>query len=262
MRILPLFLSLACVACAAGPLDRILDPLPKDARPSTPSLLSQLQPMAPARPAFSLTTDALVAELEKQAAKHFAADGELKLSLARTWPALRLPEADWVLTIAEWPVGGLSGTLVVRIKVVSGSETIVEGQLPLRAQLWQDVWFSSNQLERGQALDRSSLTSQKADVLRERIPLVLASVEPSTLELCQTVGPGRALTRRDVTVRPLIRKGQLVEVFAKSGSFGVRMKAFALENGAVGDLITLRNVESQKVFNGHVTHDSKVQVQF
>jgi hypothetical protein len=99
MRILPLFLSLACVACAAGPLDRILDPLPKDARPSTPSLLSQLQPMAPARPAFSLTTDALVAELEKQAAKHFAADGELKLSLARTWPALRLPEADWVLTV-------------------------------------------------------------------------------------------------------------------------------------------------------------------
>lgn len=133
MRILPLFLSLACVACAAGPLDRILDPLPKDARPSTPSLLSQLQPMAPARPAFSLTTDALVAELEKQAAKHFAADGELKLSLARTWPALRLPEADWVLTIAEWPVGGLSGTLVVRIKVVSGSETIVEGQ-PCRAR--------------------------------------------------------------------------------------------------------------------------------
>lgn len=262
MKTLLSFLLPACIACAAGPLDRILDPIPKDLRPPASTLLLHTQPSAPARPSFSLTTDALVAELEKQVAMHFAAEGELKLSIARTWPDLRLPEKDWLLTIAEWPAGGLAATLVVRIRIVSGGETVVEGQLPLRVQLWQDVWVSTTQLERGQALDRTSLTSQKADVLRERIPPVSASVDPSTLELCQTVGLGRALTRRDVTVRPLIRKGQLVEVFAKSGSFGVRMKALALESGAVGDLITMRNVESRKEFNGHVTHDSKVQVQF
>jgi flagella basal body P-ring formation protein FlgA len=262
MKILLSLLLPAWVACAAGPLDRILDAIPRDARPPASTPLLQAQPPAQARPAFSLTTDALVAELERQVATHFGADGDLKLSIARTWADLRLPEKDWLLTIAEWPIGGLADTLVLRIKIVSGAETIVEGQLPLRAQLWQDVWFSTTQLERGQALDRNSLTSQKADVLRERIPAVSANVDPSTLELCQTVGPGRALTRRDVTARPLIRKGQLVEVFAKSGSFGVRMKALALENGAVGDLITLRNVESRKEFNGHVTHESKVQVQF
>ena len=259
--LLPFFLS-ASVACAAGPLDRILDPIPKDARPDLSAVLLATQPPAPERPAFSLTKDDLVAELEKQVAKHFAAEGELKLSIARNWPDLRLPEKDWLLTVAEWPVGGLAGSLLIRIKVVSGGETIVEGQIPLRAQLWQDVWFSTTQLDRGQSLDRNSLTSQKADVLRERSAPVSANVEPSTLDLSQPVGPGRALTRRDVTVRPLIRKGQLVEVFAKGGTFGVRMKALALENGAVGDLITLRNVESHKEFNGHVTHDSKVQVQF
>ena len=262
MRIfLPLFFCM-CTSRAAGPFDRLLDPLPKDVRPAAPSLFTQLQAPVAVRPTFPLTTDALVAELERQAAKHFAADGELKLGIARAWADLRMPDKDWVLTVTEWPPGGLAATLVVRIKVVSGSETVLEGQLPLRAQLWQDVWFSTNQLERGQPLDRTALASQKADVLRERIPLVTANMDPSTLELTQAVGPGRALTRRDVTVRPLIRKGQLVEVFAKGGAFGVRMKALALENGAVGDLITLRNVESRKEFNGHVTHDSKVQVQF
>ena len=178
------------------------------------------------------------------------------------WPALRLPEADWILTITEWPAGGLAGTILVRVKIISGSETIVEGQIPLRAQLWQEVWFASNQLERGQSLDRSSLTVQKADVLRERTPLVSAKIDPSTLELSQAVAAGRALTRRDVAVRPLIRKGQVVEVFAQSGPLGVRMKALALENGAAGDLIKLRNIESHKEFNGQVTHESKVQVHF
>jgi flagella basal body P-ring formation protein FlgA len=260
MRTFALLLSLVCAACAAGPLDRILDPLPKDAPPPAPGLVSQIA--APKRPVFSLGADALAAELERQLAQHFAVDGELKISIARAWPALRLPEADWILAVTEWPAGGLASTFVVRLRIVSGNETVIDGQIPLRAQLWQDVWFVASQLDRGQPLDRASLTSQKADVLAERIPLVPASTDLATLELSKSVAPGRALTRRDVATRPLIRKGQLVEVFAKSGAFGVRMKALALENGAVGDLITLRNVESRKEFNGHVTHDSKVQIQF
>jgi flagella basal body P-ring formation protein FlgA len=260
MRILSLLVSLTCAACAAGPLDRILDPLPKDARPPAPGLLALAA--TPARPEFSLGAEALLAELQKQIAQHFGVDGELRISLARSWPAMRIPEADWILAVTEWPVGGLASAFVIRIKIASGSETVIEGQLPLRAQLWQDVWFANSQLERGQPLDRAALTSQKADVLSERIPLVSARVDPATLELSQTIAPGRPLTRRDVSTRPLVRKGQLVEVFAKSGALGVRMKALALENGAEGDLIMLRNVESRKEFNGHVTNDSKVQVQF
>ena len=259
MRLLLVLLSTAftaCTACAESALDRLLAPLPKDTGDSL------AKEAAPAQKAHSLSADALVAELQKQAAQHFSLDGELKISIARAWPALRLPEADWILTITEWPAGGLASTLLVRVKIVSGAETIVEGQLPLRAQLWQDVWFASGQLDRGQPLDRSSLTSQKADVLRERVPLIPATTDPATLDVSQSVAAGRALTRRDVVVRPLIRKGQVVEVFAQTGQLGVRMKALALENGAAGDLIKLRNIESNKEFNGQVTHESKVQVHF
>ena len=253
-----LLLSIACAAYAESPLERLLSPLPKTASGS----LLPPRAVSPSRSTFSLTADSLIAELEKQAAQHFSIEGEVKLSLARVWPALRLPEADWILTVTEWPAGGLAATILVRVKVVSGTETIIEGQLPLRAQLWQEVWFAANQLDRGQSLDRSSLTSQKADVLRERIPLVSAKIDPATLDISQAVAAGRALTRRDVSVRPLIRKGQIVEAFAQTGQFGVRMKALAMENGAIGDLIKLRNIESHKEINGQVTHESKVQIQF
>ena len=257
-RLLFPLLALTCGAFAASPLDRILSPLPKEAAPSG------IAPRAavPARPAHSLSADALVLELERQAAMHFAADGELKLSLARVWPALRLPEADWILTVTEWPASGLASTLLVRVKVVSGSETIIEGQLPLRAQLWREVWFAANELERGKSLDRSMLTAQKTDVLRERTPIVSAGIDPATLEISQPVAAGKMLTRRDVAVRPLVRKGQVVDVFAKTGQLGVQMKALAMENGAAGDLIKLRNIESKKEFNGQVTHESKVQIHF
>lgn len=258
MKTLLLLLAFACVACAESPLERILSPLPQTA--SASSLPTHAETKAKA--SFSLTADALITELEKQAAQHFSVDGELKLSLARVWPALRLPEADWILTVTEWPPGGLATTLLLRVKIVSGSETVIEGQLPLRVQLWQEVWYASGQIDRGQALNRSSLTAQKADILRERNPLISAKIEPSTLELSQPVSAGRALTRRDVTVRPLIRKGQVVEAFAQGGQLAVRMKALAMENGAAGDLIKLQNIESRKEFHGQVTHESKVQIHF
>ncbi len=255
--LLPLF-ALLSAACAETALERLLSPLPTVAPASTLPSKEEVG----TKPVFSLTADALITELEKQSAQHFSMEGDLKLSLARVWPALRLPESDWILTVTEWPAGGLAASLLVRVKIVSGSQTIVEGQLPLRAQLWQEVWFASSQIDRGQPLIRSSLNAQKADVLRERIPLVSAKIDPSTLELSQAVSAGRALTRRDVTVRPLIRKGQVVEAFAQSGQFGVRMKALAMENGAAGDLIKLQNIESRKEFHGQVTNESKVQIHF
>lgn len=258
MKTLLIMLSIACMACAESPLERLLSPLPKTVTTSDYAARVENQSK---NPSF-LTADALIAELEKQAAQHFSVEGELKLSLARAWPALRLPEADWILTVTDWPPGGLAAGLLLRVKIVSGSQTVVEGQLPLRAQLWQEVWFAAGQIDRGQTLDRSSLTAQKADILRERVSLVSAKIDPSTLELSQAVSAGRAVTRRDVTVRPLIRKGQVVEAFAQGGQLAVRMKALAMENGAAGDLIKLQNIDSRKEFHGQVTHESKVQIHF
>ena len=56
----------------------------------------------------------------------------------------------------------------------------------------------------------------------------------------------RLLTWHDIARRPLVRKGEMVESTATEGKLYVTMKALALENGARGDLITVRNLESRK----------------
>ena len=100
------------------------------------------------------------------------------------------------------------------------------------------------------------------DVLRERQPPLLAGLDPSTLEVAQTVSASRPLTRRDVIERPLIRKGQVVEVVAQRGQLAISMKALALQSGAGGELIKLRNIESRKEFSGQILNENKVQVHF
>jgi flagella basal body P-ring formation protein FlgA len=76
------------------------------------------------------------------------------------------------------------------------------------------------------------------------------------------VSAGRLLTWRDLARRPLVRKGDFVEVSATSGLLLVTMKALAMENGAQGETVTVRNPVSQKNFAAVVVDENRVQVRF
>ena len=242
-------------------LDRLLVPITKDT--PAPSAETKHNTVAsPAAKTYTLGAEAFVAQLEKELGKRLTLDGDLKLTLAQPWKLTKLPADNFAVVVTETPKGGISGTFLVRAQIFSDGEAVEDLAVSLRAQLWQDVWTATNRLERGQTLDRSMLTTTKLDVLNERQPPLLANVDPSTLEMAQTVTSSHPLARRDVIERPLIRKGQVVDVVARRGQLAISMKALALESGAGGALIKLRNMESQKTFTAQILNDNKVQVHF
>ena len=210
----------------------------------------------------SLDGDALLRELEKELTTRFGVAGELRLSLIRPWGPVSMPAQDFAVTVTDAPPEGLASSFVVKVKVVSAAEQIGEWTLPVRAQLLQNMWAASGRIERGQALDRTLLAVQKVDVLRERQAFIPADSDPATFEAAQAITSPRLLVRRDLSERPLVRKGQVVEVVARQGLLAITMKALALEPGAAGALIRLRNLQSQKEFSGQILNESKVQVQF
>ena len=246
---------------AFGQLDQLLTPITTETSPVVETATG-IQPTRAKAQTYSLGADAFVTELERELSTRLSLNGELKLTLAQPWKDLKLPAANFAIAITEAPGNGISGTFTTRVKITSNGATITELQVSLRAQLWQDVWTAASRLERGQALDPSLLSTTRVDSLRERQPPLLTDVDPSTLEVTQTVNASRPLTRRDVIARPLIRKGRVVEVVAQQGQLAITMKALALESGAGGDLIKLRNIESRKEFSGQILNENRVQVHF
>jgi flagella basal body P-ring formation protein FlgA len=99
------------------------------------------------------------------------------------------------------------------------------------------------------------------DAFRER-DVLPASAGDSSFIFSRGIGAGRTLTWRDIVRRPLVKKGELVEVSASSGSLLVTMKALAMESGARGETISVRNPESQKNFAAIVVDEKRVQVRF
>ncbi len=209
-----------------------------------------------------LEGDALLHEVEMELTKRFGVNGELRLSFVRPWVSVTLPAPDFSVTVTDAPKDGLASSFMVKVRVVSAAEEVGEWTLPVRAQLVQEMWAASGRIERGQPLSRSLLVVQKVDVLRDRQAFIPAETDPATLETAQAITSPRLLVRHDLAERPLVRKGQVVEVVARQGLLAVSMKALALEAGPAGALIRLRNIQSQKEFSGQILNESKVQVQF
>ena len=204
--------------------------------------------------------DQLVTALTRDLAGHFNLEGELQLELVRTWsPPARVATA-WSLTVLEYPSMPAS-SMLVRCRLNADNEQVAEVTLILRASLWRDAWVARQPLAAGEAFDPALLDVRHIDLFRER-EVVPAAVGDRSYIFTRSVAAGHLLTWRDLSRRPLVKKGQLVEVSAVDGLLVVTMKALAMENGAQGDTVTVRNPDSRKDFSALVVDENHVQVRF
>lgn len=223
------------------------------------ALVAALTPAFAAEPA-PLTRDLFVAELARDLSSHFNMEGDLQLDFVRPWtPPSRLAEA-WTLEVLEYPALP-SSSMLIRCRVLADGIAVTDSALVLRANLWRDVWVSRQPLTSGSTFDVASLEARRVDLLRERDALPV-TVGDRSYAMARAVGAGRMLTWHDITRRPLVRKGNLVEVSAAEGQLMITMKALAMENGSQGDTVTVRNPESRKDFAAMVVDENRVQVRF
>ncbi len=207
-----------------------------------------------------LTREHLLAELSRHVAAHFNLEGELQLELIRPWtPPARLADS-WLLDILEFP-SIASSSMLIRCRAFGDGEPSSDWTLVVRASLWRDAWAARMPLANGDTFDPSMLEVRRVDLFRERDALP-AAVGDRSYALTRAVTAGRLLTWRDVGRRPLVKKGHLVEVSAVEGQLVVTMKALAMENGAQGETVTVRNPESRKDFAAMVVDENRVQVRF
>lgn len=213
--------------------------------------------------ATPLTRDDLIAVVARDLTAHFNLEGELQLELLRAWTPPARVATTWEVSVLEYP-SAASSSMLVRIRVAADGKvvsTAADSALVLRAVLWRDTWAARQPLVLGATFDPAALETRRVDLFREREALP-AAVGDRSFIYTRAVSPGRLLTWRDIARRPLVKKGEFVEVSAASGLLVVTMKALAMENGAQGDTVTVRNPESQKNFAAVVVDENRVQVRF
>lgn len=226
---------------------------------AAPAALPAPAAPAPATPA-PFAREQFLSDLGRTLAAHFNLEGDLQLELLRPWsPPDRLAQT-WQLDVIEYPLVP-SSSMLVRCRMLADGAPAGEGTFIVNAMLWRDAWVARMPIMPNSTFDPSLLETRRVDLFRERDALP-AAVGDHSFEFARPIGVGRLLTWHDIQRRPLVRKGSLVEVSATEGQLIITMKGLAMESGAQGDTVTIRNPESRKDFAAMVVDENRVQVRF
>lgn len=218
---------------------------------------------APAAPTpFFLEEAALLDVLHNTLQEAYHPKGELEIRLSRNWAPLPLPDRSWNIKMIYGISDALASYMTVRFEITSGSVTMGPFVAGLRCNVWQEGWVSRGDLKRGSALNHDDFTLARVDALKTQSTLASLDTAFENMELARRVPPNRALTQADMMPSPLVRRGEIFDIVAEEGNLHIGMKGMALENGLEGDVIQVRNLNSNKVIHARITPNKKGKVSF
>lgn len=198
-----------------------------------------------------------VASVAERLQAHFALEGDLHLVPVSGGNFTPKPGAP--VSLLEFPAG-ISPQILVRLRSETPGEAAHEATVALRANLWRSGWKLRQPSQRGELLDPALLEPVRIDVLRDRE--ALSAPPQGEFVFTRAVPPDRLLTWRDLAARPIVRRGQVVEVVAQNGPVSVTLKGLAMQDGARHETIRIRNLQSNREFTAQVVAESRAVVRF
>jgi flagella basal body P-ring formation protein FlgA len=252
----------------ASLLDSILEPINLQDHQGSVSALNTTVPQEIEIPAprtvYTLRTEAFCEALKVQMQHYYQiTQGELNVDPVQGWHELNIPSENWDFEIVQFPSGPLTSKILLQYRIHSGGQSFGPYRLFARCELWEDVYVVQQRLSRGDALNENVIGRERVDVLRlAHKPVPVGSVDLASHELTQTLSSGSALLWRDLKRRPTVSKGKVIDIMAEEGSLQIRMKAEVLQDGAKGELVSVRNLNSRKDFKAEIVDENTAKIYF
>lgn len=150
-----------------------------------------------------------------------------------------------------------SSRISLKAKCKTPSWTIF---LTANIEQWLKIATSSRPLNKGTILGDQDVFFQELDIRRLNKPYFLTQSELIGRELKHTIGRHKAFTPGQLSKQFLIRKGDLVYIEASNTIMQIRMTGNALQDGAMGEQISVKNIRSGKVVRGYVKAKGVISV--
>ena len=155
------------------------------------------------------------------------------------------------------PASIVPGTAAATLKFRDSSGR--ERSLAVRLIWTQPALVLTRSLKKGDTLRESDVTVRQIRVNKPGVYVSKFS-EVANRTAKKNLSQGEALTLNSVTDAPIIERGKSVTIVVRSGGLVVRAKGEALESGALGDAIKVRNTTSKTVLTAVVMAEDTVEV--
>jgi flagella basal body P-ring formation protein FlgA len=186
--------------------------------------------------------------------------GELELSLTQPWAPPVVPDEPLTLKILELPSAGVTPAFIVRFELRAAHETLGAWQASVKAQVWREVWAARSSLQRGVPVADADIARERRDVVNVRKAFADFAAGNNSLEIAGFVTANMPLFADEIRPKAVIHRGQVAEAQLDDGALSIRLKVVALEDGAPGQTIRLRNPVSQRNLNGTVLDGQTIAI--
>ena len=183
--------------------------------------------------------------------------------------------AEWIKSLSSWegdvevqhrgPIP--EGRLVSPASIVPGTSAATlrfrnssgkERSLPVRLIWSQPALILTRSAKKGEILKESDLTLRSIRVNKALYASKMSQVVGRSLK--RNLSQGEPILLDSVTDVPMIERGKSVTIVVRNAGLTVRAKGEALESGALGYAIKVRNVASKTVITAVVVASDTVEV--
>ena len=208
---------------------------------------------------ITLNRETLEKRLGESISHRYQASGRVIAFLTREWKPIKV-SSNYLIKISDCSPDELSPSTFVRFGVWDEGNLIGNFAEPLRIGQYVDVFYSKTPLMRGVRLSSVQFDKKLVDILKQHAGAVPASANINGYQLASNIKSNTAIKWNFLSKVTLVRKGQIVDVFASGNGIYVTMKGMALENGVEGGNVTVQNLSSDKKFQAKVLNENSVKV--
>ena len=227
---------------------------------SPPAMLRSYDSTLSATPkTITLDRQTLEKRLGESISHRYQASGRVIAFLTREWTPIKV-SSNYLIKISDCSPDELSSSTFTRFGVWDDGNLIGTFAEPLRIGQYVDVFYSKTPLMRGVRMSSVQFDQKPVDILKQHAGAVPVTANVKGYQLSSNIKSNTPIKWNFLSKVTLVKKGQIVDVFASGNGIYVTMKGMALENGVAGGNVTVQNLSSDKKFQAKVLNENSVKV--
>ena len=164
-------------------------------------------------------------------------------------------ESDWVMDLN---IDLNKNTVMIPVFAIKNSGN--KGWIVAEIKRYQQVPVLNQSVKIGDVLTSEMFTIEKRQMQNSRE--TFQTPESVTgMQAVRFLNAGQPVQFGDVKKEQVLKKGQMVRAVAGSAEFEVAISAEAQESGTIGDVVKIKNLDSQKVFAAKVIERGVVRIE-
>lgn len=185
--------------------------------------------------------------------------GETRICVSSVGDRILVPDGDIRVEVEALSTTKFLGTTAVKAQVLVDGEVAKTFHVRVRVDVAKEVVVAAKTIQRHEIISEGDLALEVYDLCNVPSDVAFDPLLVVGMMAKHTIQAGRPVAFSSIQCPPVIARGDPVTLEAMAGGVIVAIPGEALEAGAVGDLIRVKNTSSGAIVRARVIDSQSVQ---